>query len=153
MFQKISNAALRVRRFAWDERAFETISRVYRQTNAVPKGSSLHHWLIPRSARGVPEAIKNGGWNLLRTPYRVPGWRHHRSLGLNQWMGLSRNWKNHPDVWRGIVTEQVIQNIVVALFAGGAGYSYSIYEQVMELLDLLDDGAQEPLFAVEPIES
>lgn len=68
-------------------------------------------------------------------------------------MGLSRNWKNHPDVWRGIVTEQVIQNIVVALFAGGAGYSYSIYEQVMELLDLLDDGAQEPLFAVEPIES
>jgi hypothetical protein len=103
------------RRFFYDARDFkQAISREYWETRRPANGRSLHHWLFPQRATWIPEGIRNAGFNLLELPaYRGV---FHRSLALNQWMGLAPNWRGLRSA-AAIATENGIR--VTLPVAGG----------------------------------
>ncbi len=75
----MKGGAQELRTLLSDPRRFKSISNAFWQGRA--NGRALHHWLIPQSARWVPEAIRNGGWNLVV----ITG-------DFNTWMGFAKNW-------------------------------------------------------------
>lgn len=73
-------------RFFYDNRSYNTIRKQYwRRPYGPAAGRSLHHWLIPQSAKWVPQGIRNAGFNLMELPPVIDT----PFGGLNQWMGMS----------------------------------------------------------------
>src|ERR1051326_4958967 len=56
-------------RFFYDKRKWDTIRHAYWAARGGSDGMHLHHWFFPQRA-GIPEGIRNAGWNLIE----IPGW-------------------------------------------------------------------------------
>lgn len=58
----------------------------------LPPGQQGHHWLIPQNKWGkqVPEAVKNGEWNIMPRPPVVHGRIHHRVGDLPRYNTVQR---------------------------------------------------------------
>ena len=63
------------RNFVWSTPPWANplgVSNLVRSRSGLVRTTAeLHHWLIPRRARFVPNYIKNASWNLLTTPNRA----------------------------------------------------------------------------------
>jgi len=118
-----------VRRFFYDPRSFRQISRAYWDLRRPVAGRSLHHWLIPQSAKWVPAGIRNAGFNLVELP-GMQGVFHPR-LGLNQWMGFAKNWGTAARLQATAVDYTIMGGIPA--MAGATGYgSYSVTNELLE---------------------
>jgi RHS repeat-associated protein len=128
---KLIPLRVKARRFFWDNREFEIVSKEYWAKRGGANGGALHHWFFNQSERWVPRGLRNAGWNLLQ----VPGFRgvFHRSLDLNTWMGFAKNWRNSASI-DALLVEGSIRVGVPAL---ATGTGYSSYLAASELLDLL----------------
>jgi hypothetical protein len=127
-----------VGRFFYDPRSWSAISREYWERRRPADGRSLHHWLlrktpgkvpdnagvIRRLLAGVPQGVRNAGWN--RLEMGPMHWLHHHpTLGLNEYMGLAPNWRGvarAADRARAGVYENVIR-VGVPTVAGAGGYA------------------------------
>jgi hypothetical protein len=84
---RASRGLVKARRFFWDSRTFNAVSKAYWKANGPANGRSLHHWLIPQRWARVPQGLRNAGFNLLEMPKVLSG-----NLTLNQWMGFAVKW-------------------------------------------------------------
>jgi RHS repeat-associated protein len=116
----VKNRARAFTRFFYDSRDFKRqISREYWKRRGPANGRSLHHWAIPQRAKWVPEGIRNAGWNLLELPAMRGVF--HRNLGLNQWMGLARQWG--PGARLGAAAMENAIRLGIPLSAAGSAYT------------------------------
>lgn len=122
----------RLRRFFWDPRQFNTISREYwgrfRGLGGAA-GGSLHHWLIPQRWGWVPQGIRNAGFNLLVLNGR-----------LNTWMGFAARWGGA----RAAAAHVIENGIRVLVPAGAAGAGYAGYRWGQELVGGADPQPASP---------
>jgi hypothetical protein len=107
-------------RFFYDPRNYKhEIGPAYWASRGPAKGRSLHHWLFPQRATGVPVGIRNAGWNT----FELPPMRgiFHRSLDLNGWMGFARRWKGAQPKVAAAVENGI--RVAIPTAAAGAGYA------------------------------
>jgi len=91
---RAGRALTKARRFFWDSRTYNAVSKAYWKANGPANGRSLHHWLIPQKMARIPQGLRNAGFNLMELPKVLPG-----NLGLNQWMGFAANWGGYRAVF------------------------------------------------------
>ena len=107
------------------------ISPNYRKNRNLTRGDSLDHLFISQALNKwvreqdfFPywfkkrfEEFHNGGWNLIELPEYNP---FHRSLPLNQWMGLAPNWGGRKKLLTRLLARSVryvySSSILVSLF-------------------------------------
>jgi hypothetical protein len=111
----IAGELSQVPRFAWDNRSFDKIRRLYWRFHGPADGRSLHHWLFPRRWTWVPQGLRNAGFNLLELPAGPRGLMHN--LGLNQWMGWAPRWGGH-ERWLALGVENAIRVGIPGAIAG-----------------------------------
>jgi hypothetical protein len=111
----IAGELSQVPRFAWDNRMFEKVSRLYWRFHGPADGRSLHHWLFPRRWTWVPQGLRNAGFNLLELPAGPRGLM--RGYGLNQWMGFAPRWRGR-ERWLALAIENTIRLGIPGAIAG-----------------------------------
>lgn len=145
-------------KFFKNSKAFSTLrkeySKAYKWTTRTKnrrKTESLDHWLIPQKFNKwvqqqdyVPLSIKqfvkelhNGGWNLVELPGSNP---FHKTLSLNDWMGLVPNWKGKSKMLTRILAKSVRNvytiSIPISLINPLAkGYRYGEYQEKHETFE------------------
>jgi RHS repeat-associated protein len=65
---------LAIRRWFYDPRTFNWISRQYWKQSGGAFGRNLHHWLFQNQTRWIPQAMRNAGLNLLELPAGLNNW-------------------------------------------------------------------------------
>ncbi|WP_425482491.1 RHS repeat domain-containing protein [Ereboglobus luteus] len=130
----VGRVVTQVKRFFWDTRTFQAISKAYWKTNGPAMGKSLHHWLIPQRWTFVPQGLRNAGFNLLELPKLLSG-----SLGLNQWMGFAVKWGGYRMVVAYTIETGI--KILLPLSMGtavgtGAYVGYQIGNDYIEVEDI-----------------
>lgn len=76
-------------RFLSNSTSFRAVSRIWWKLRGPAMGRSLHHWLLPQRLNWVPAKLRNAGFNSIELPHFNP---FHKTLGLNEWMGLAQKW-------------------------------------------------------------
>jgi RHS repeat-associated protein len=112
---------VKIQRFFWDPRKWDTISRAYWRQHGPANGQSLHHWLFRQSNMSIPEGIRNAGFNLLRMPKLInfPG-------GLNTWLGFAARWGG-IEAFEAMVIENAIRAGIIGAVTVGNYISYQFF--------------------------
>ena len=131
-FARAANFGMRIRQFFWNPRKFTTISRRYWAARGGAAGHSLHHWLIPQSAKWVPQGLRNAGFNLLNMPRII----NTPLGGLNQWMGFAMRWGGRRMVVAVMVDSGIKVAIPLAAYGSYQAGKYVGSEIADEIFDI-----------------
>ena len=137
----------KIRRFFWDNRTFNAIRKQYWKLYGPANKASLHHWLFPKSAKWIPQGLRNAGFNLLNMPKVI-----NTSVGgLNQWMGFAIKWGGYRMVVARVTAWGIRFLVPIAGYGAWTTGEY-VGNEIANLAIDLGDGATATPLDLSPVE-
>jgi hypothetical protein len=97
---------------------------------------------LPQRWKGVPQGLRNAGFNLLDGPVIMMRTPLGKSMELNRWMGFALKWRNYPQF--AVRAARIENGIRVFVPATAAASGYGGYRVGTAIVDRLEERDRAP---------